>query len=155
MALVDLQQTVDELNHSLESIELVLDPETKKKEIAELEQQAAAPDLWDDQEHAQKVTSRLSALQAELSRLEKLRSRLEDVSVLLEFAAEGDDEDSEKEAEQELERMRDEIDSLEVRTLLSGKYDEREAVVTVRSEAGGVDAADFAEMLLRLSLIHI
>ena len=52
MALVDLQQTVDELNHSLESIELVLDPETKKKEIAELEQQAAAPDLWDDQEHA-------------------------------------------------------------------------------------------------------
>lgn len=150
MALVDLQQTVDELNHSLESIELVLDPETKKKEIAELEQQAAAPDLWDDQEHAQKVTSRLSALQAELSRLEKLRSRLEDVSVLLEFAAEGDDEDSEKEAEQELERMRDEIDSLEVRTLLSGKYDEREAVVTVRSEAGGVDAADFAEMLLRM-----
>ncbi|MDU5026667.1 MAG: PCRF domain-containing protein, partial [Cutibacterium avidum] len=152
MALVDLQQTVEELDTSLSSIENVLDPEAKKAEIADLEEQVAAPNLWDDQENAQRVTSRLSALQAEIERLERLRSRIEDVKVLLEFAADGDDAESLAEATSEAAKLREEIDALEVRTLLSGQYDEREAVVTIRSEAGGVDAADFAEMLLRMYL---
>lgn len=89
MALADLQQTVDELDHSLSEIETVLDPEAKHREIAELEKEVAAPDLWDDQEHAQQVTSRLSALQSQVEKLEQLRSRIEDVGVLLEFAGEG------------------------------------------------------------------
>ena len=152
VALVDLQQTVEELDTSLSSIENVLDPEAKKAEIADLEEQVAAPNLWDDQENAQRVTSRLSALQAEIERLERLRSRIEDVKVLLEFAADGDDAESLAEATSEAAKLREEIDALEVRTLLSGQYDEREAVVTIRSEAGGVDAADFAEMLLRMYL---
>lgn len=67
MALVDLQQTVEDLDASLSSIENVLDPEAKKAEIADLERQVAVPNLWDDQENAQRVTSRLSALQAELN----------------------------------------------------------------------------------------
>ena len=62
VALVDLQQTVEELGASLSSIENVLDPEAKKAEIADLEEEVAAPNLWDDQENAQRVTSRLSAL---------------------------------------------------------------------------------------------
>ena len=86
MALVDLQQTVEDLDASLSSIENVLDPEAKKAEIADLERQVAVPNLWDDQENAQRVTSRLSALQAEIERLERLRARIEDVHVLLEFA---------------------------------------------------------------------
>ena len=151
MALVDLQQTVEDLDASLSSIENVLDPEAKKAEIADLERQVAVPNLWDDQENAQRVTSRLSALQAEIERLERLRARIEDVHVLLEFAA-ADDKESLAEATTETVKLREEIDALEVRTLLSGQYDEREAVVTIRSEAGGVDAADFAEMLLRMYL---
>lgn len=152
MALVDLQQTVEDLDASLSSIENVLDPEAKKAEIADLERQVAVPNLWDDQENAQRVTSRLSALQAEIERLERLRARIEDVHVLLEFAAADDDKESLAEATTETVKLREEIDALEVRTLLSGQYDEREAVVTIRSEAGGVDAADFAEMLLRMYL---
>ncbi|AXE38607.1 peptide chain release factor 2 [Acidipropionibacterium virtanenii] len=152
MALADLQQTVDELDHSLSEIESVLDPEAKRREIEELEKEVAAPDLWDDQEHAQQVTSRLSALQSQVDRLEQLRSRIEDAGVLLEFAGEGGDAESAAEAEAEVASLRTEIDALEVRTLLSGKYDEREALVTIRSEAGGVDAADFAEMLMRMYL---
>lgn len=152
VALADLQQTVDELDHSLSEIETVLDPEAKHREIAELEKEVAAPDLWDDQEHAQQVTSRLSALQSQVEKLEQLRSRIEDVGVLLEFAGEGGDAESAAEAEAEISSLRTEIDALEVRTLLSGKYDEREALVTIRSEAGGVDAADFAEMLMRMYL---
>ena len=134
MALVDLQQTVEDLDASLSSIENVLDPEAKKAEIADLERQVAVPNLWDDQENAQ-----------------RLRARIEDVHVLLEFAA-ADDKESLAEATTETVKLREEIDALEVRTLLSGQYDEREAVVTIRSEAGGVDAADFAEMLLRMYL---
>ena len=134
------------------SIETVLDPDSKQAEIAELEQEVARPDLWDDQDNAQRVTSRLSALQGELERVSTLRSRLDDVQVLVELAESEGDEDSLSEAQQELKSLAKDIDSLEVRTLLNGEYDQRDALITIRSEAGGVDAADFAAMLLRMYL---
>jgi peptide chain release factor 2 len=98
------------------------------------------------------VTSRLSYVQGELSRVESLRRRLEDLGVLFELAESEGDADTLAEAEGELATIRKAISELEVRTLLSGEYDQREALVTIRAEAGGVDAADFAEMLLRMYL---
>src|SRR5664280_1600990 len=121
-----------------------------KATIAELSEAASAPDLWNDQEQAQRVTSKLSHTQAELKRIQDLRQRLDDLSVLFELGE--DDPDTLVEAQQELVALQSEIDAQEVRTLLSGEYDEREALVTIRSEAGGVDAADFAEMLMRMYL---
>src|SRR3712207_9491750 len=106
-----------------------------RREVAELEEQAAAPDLWDDVERAQALTSKLSYLQGDLRRVEELRSRLDDVGVLHEMAAEEDDESVAAEAERELDSLRKAIDELEVRTLLSGEYDAREALLTIRSEA--------------------
>ena len=141
-----------DLDRSLSSIEAVVDPDAKRAEIADLEEQVGAPDLWDDQDNAQRVTSRLSALQGEVERLSKLRGRLEDLEVLVELAAEEDDAESAAEAERELGSLQKAIGALEVRTLLSGEYDERDALITIRSEAGGVDAADFAEMLFRMYL---
>src|SRR6478736_4364211 len=123
-----------------------------RRDLADLNQQAAAPDLWDEQERAQKVTSRLSHLQGELSRVESLRRRLDDLSVLFELAADESDADTLAEAEGELVAIRKTLGELEVRTLLSGEYDQREALVTIRAEAGGVDAADWAEMLMRMYL---
>jgi peptide chain release factor 2 len=146
----DFSTVLDELNTTLSSIEAVLDVDRLRREVAELEQQAAAPDLWDDVEAAQALTSRLSYLQGDLRRVEELRSRLDDVGVLHELAVEEDDAATIAEAERELDSLRKAIDELEVRTLLSGEYDSREALVTIRSEAGGVDAADFAEMLMRM-----
>jgi peptide chain release factor 2 len=148
----DFSVVLDELDTTLTSIEAVLDVEKLRREIGELEQQAAAPDLWDDVEAAQALTSRLSYLQGDLRRVEELRSRLEDVGLMREMAAEENDEATMTETERELESIRAAIDELEVRTLLSGEYDAREALVTIRSEAGGVDAADFAEMLMRMYL---
>jgi peptide chain release factor 2 len=87
-----------------------------------------------------------------LRRVLGLRQRLEDVEVLYDLAEEGDDEGARDEAETEHNRLRKEIASLEIRTLLAGEYDERDALVTIRSEAGGVDAADWAEMLMRMYL---
>jgi len=152
VAVSDFPAELAELSKALDSIEAVVDPEAKRAEVAELETEVARPDLWDDQANAQRVTSRLSLLQSELERLTRLRSRLDDLGVLAELAQEENDDASLAEAESELTSLRSEIDALEVRTLLSGEYDEREALVTIRSEAGGTDAADFAAMLLRMYL---
>jgi peptide chain release factor 2 len=148
----DLQADLAVLDRTLTSIEAVLDPAAKRAEIADLQVQVAAPDLWDDQENAQQVTSRLSRLQAEVDRVGALRSRLDDLGVLIELSVEEDDAATLAEAQKEFRSLSGDIEALEVRTLLSGEYDQREAVVTIRSEAGGVDAADFAAMLLRMYL---
>ncbi len=149
---MDVPAELKELSSTLAGIESVLDLDALRREAGELEQQASAPDLWNDTENAQKVTSRLSYVQGEIRRVEDLRRRVDDAQVLWEMAEEADDADSRAEAEQETTSLRKSIDELEVRTLLSGQYDSREALVTIRSEAGGVDAADFAEMLLRMYL---
>ncbi|HET7689108.1 MAG TPA: peptide chain release factor 2 [Nocardioidaceae bacterium] len=152
MAAVDVSEELKELDATLSSIEAVLDLESMRRELASLNEQAAAPDLWDDQERAQKVTSRLSYVQGELARVESLRRRLDDLSVLFELAEDESDADTLAEAQAELGAIRKTLGELEVRTLLSGEYDQREALVTIRAEAGGVDAADFAEMLMRMYL---
>jgi peptide chain release factor 2 len=147
---VDVPAELKDLNATLTGIESVVDLDALRRELGDLEQQAAAPDLWNDTDHAQQVTSRLSFVQGEIRRVEDLRRRLDDTQVLWDLAEEADDADSRAEAETEAAGLRNAIDVLEVRTLLSGEYDSREALVTIRSEAGGVDAADFAEMLLRM-----
>lgn len=134
------------------SIEAVLDLDKLRADIAVLEEQAAAPSLWDDPDAAQKITSKLSHLQAEVRKTENLRGRIDDLAVLFELAQEMDDADTLAEAETELVSVRKALDEMEVRTLLSGEYAEREALVNIRAEAGGVDASDFAERLQRMYL---
>jgi peptide chain release factor 2 len=143
-------EEIKALDVTLSSIESVLDVSKLEAEIADLEQQAAAPDLWDDQEHAQQVTSRLSFVQGDVNRVRSLRRRLDDVSIMYELAESEADADARNEADTELADLTRAIGELEVRTLLNGEYDQRDALVTIRSEAGGVDAADWAEMLLRM-----
>ena len=153
--LVDLDRQSDlaALDTTLTTVERVLDIEGLRGKIEKLEHDASDPKLWDDQANAQRVTSELSHAQSELRRVEGLRSRLDDLPVLYEMAAEEQGsgaEDALAEADAELTALQAEIEALEVRTLLSGEYDEREALVTIRSGAGGVDAADWAEMLMRM-----
>ncbi len=136
----------------MESIEAVLDLGRMKAEVASLEEQAAAPTLWDDPDSAQLVTSKLSLLQGQVTKIEELHGRIDDLEVLFELAEAEDDADTRREAEAELTSVRRAVDELEVRTLLSGEYDQREAMISIRAEAGGVDAADFAEQLQRMYL---
>ena len=138
------------LEATMTSIEAVLDIDRLKVTIADLSEQASAPDLWNDQEKAQQVTSKLSHAQSELKKVQELRQRLDDLNVLFELVE--DDPDTYVEAQAELIAAHAEVETMEVRTLLSGEYDVREALITIRSEAGGVDAADFAEMLMRMYL---
>ena len=148
----DVDAEIAEISQTLASIEDVLEPEKMRERITDLEAHAAAPDLWDDVEQAQQVTSQLSYLQAELRKVTELRQRIEDLPVMVELGRDEGDADAMAEVEREIDDLRRVISDLEIRTLLSGEYDEREAVVTIRSGAGGVDAADFAEMLLRMYL---
>ncbi|MFF5705377.1 peptide chain release factor 2 [Streptomyces sp. NPDC012794] len=152
MAVVDVSEELKSLSSTMGSIEAVLDLDKLRADIAVLEEQAAAPSLWDDPEAAQKITSKLSHLQAEVRKTETLRGRIDDLAVLFELAQEMDDADTLAEAEAELVSVRKALDEMEVRTLLSGEYAEREALVNIRAEAGGVDASDFAERLQRMYL---
>lgn len=150
---LDRQADIAALDSTLTTVERVLDVEGLRARIAKLEDEASDPKLWDDQANAQKVTSSLSHAQGELRRVEELRGRIEDLPVLYELAEEEEgaaQTDAVADADAELAKLREDIEALEVRTLLSGEYDEREAVVTIRSGAGGVDAADWAEMLMRM-----
>jgi peptide chain release factor 2 len=141
------------LDTTLTTVERVLDVDGLRARVKSLEQEASDPNLWDDQARAQKVTSDLSHTQSELRRVEELRQRLSDLPVLYEMAAEEEGAGAEAalaEADAEFKSLGEDLEAIEVRTLLSGEYDEREAVVTIRSGAGGVDAADWAEMLMRM-----
>ena len=151
----DRQPDIAALDVTLTTVERVVDVDGLRSRIEKLEHEASDPNLWDDQARAQRVTSELSHAQGELRRVEALRRRLDDLPVLYEMAAEEDEDAASKmealaEADAELASLRNDIETMEVRTLLSGEYDEREALVTIRSGAGGVDAADWAEMLMRM-----
>ena len=125
---IDYDAEIKQLQATMKTVGQVLNLDRMRGEIADLSEQVAAPDLWDDVESATRITGRLSALQGELDR----------------------DADTLADTETELSRIKKSVESLEIRTLLAGEYDEREAIVTIRSGAGGVDAADFAEMLMRM-----
>jgi peptide chain release factor 2 len=149
---LDLTAQIADLRSTFSDIRAVVDVDRLTADIERLSAEAGVPDLWDDTEKAQRVTSELSHRQSELARIVAIEQRLADLEVLVELAnSEGDDETAE-EARNELIGLQKWIGELEVQTLLNGEYDQRSAVVTIRAGAGGVDAADFAEMLLRMYL---
>ncbi len=143
---------IAEIAATLLSIEKVLNLPKLREEAKVLEEAAGVPNLWDDPEAAQKVTSKLSRVQSEIKRLVDLRQRVEDLPILIELAQNESDEAALKDAERELEFVKKAVGELEVQTLLNGEYDDRNALITIRSEAGGVEAADWAETLMRMYL---
>ena len=149
---LDLGAEIAALRSTFDDIRSVVGVERLQAEIADLSDKAGAPDLWDDPEAAQKVTSALSHRQSELARITAIEQRLDDLEVLVELAIEAGDADAAQEARDELAGLQKTLGDLEVQTLLDGEYDDRGAVVTIRSGAGGDDATDFAEMLMRMYL---
>jgi peptide chain release factor 2 len=145
---VEPAEDLKNLVATLGSIESVLDPTTMRAKLVGLEEQAADPELWNDQDRAQRVTRRMASLRADLGRLDALHTRLDDLAAAIEL----EDPDLLQEAAVALPALAADIEQLEIRTLLSGEYDERDALVTINSGTGGTDAADWAEMLMRMYL---
>jgi peptide chain release factor 2 len=152
MAERDITSEIAAISATLASIEAVIDIEKLRRDQENLETQAGVPDLWNNPENAQKITSALSRVQGTINKVTNLRSRVQDLPIMLELASAESDTSAKTEVEKELDSLTAAISDLEVQTLLSGEYDHRDALVTIRSEAGGVDAADWAEMVSRMYL---
>ena len=152
MSEIDLSQEIRELRSTFASIREVVDPTALEADVVRLEAEASAPDLWDDTAKAQAITSRLSRAQSQIAKLSSIDSRLDDIEVLIEMANAEGDLASQNECKAELASLQADIGELEIQTLLNGEYDSRAAVITIRAGAGGDDATDFAEMLMRMYL---
>jgi peptide chain release factor 2 len=113
------------------------------------------PGFWDHQEQAQRVVGELKALRAQVEPVQDLLRRADDVQVLLELADEGRDADAAGEVQRELAAIAQKTDQVELLTLLSGENDRRNCFFSIQAGAGGVDASDFAAMLLRMYLMYL
>ena len=121
-----------------------------RKEIAELDQKAAAPGFWDDMERSRKILQRSGSLKNKIESYERLKASYDDLMALIELADEEGDLSLLPQAQQELERFRGALDSLRLTTLLTGEYDARNAILTFHAGAGGTEAQDWVQMLVRM-----
>jgi peptide chain release factor 2 len=120
------------------------------RELTELETQAAAPDFWKDQAAAQKTLQRRRRLEDERALAEAIRKQTEDLGVLFEWARGG--EDVQAELAPALEKYERDVQAAEIRTMLSGELDRKNAIITIHPGAGGTESQDWAEMLMRMYL---
>src|SRR5262249_31629910 len=118
--------------------------------IDRIEEESSRPDFWNDQERAQKVLKRRSRLEAAAVKAEQFKRDVDDSAVLFEFASE--DEASVNELKVTIDRLEREVEEAETEMMLSGPNDSRDAIVTINAGAGGTDAQDWAQMLLRMYL---
>ncbi len=152
MAEVDYPSEIALLAKKISLVSQVLKVGDLRQEVVQLEEKASAPNLWDDPEIAQKITSELSRKIAIINKIKGIENRVEDLPLLFEMAEAENNDSALSEAKLEFSDLTKAINDLEVQTLLSGEYDSRDALVTIRSEAGGVEAADWAAMLQRMYL---
>lgn len=158
MIIIDeLKQELPVLNSMLSEAEEALDPEGMRKTLAEIDEKVNAAGFWDDQETAQKVMKEKKSLEDNLKTIDDLRGRIDDLEAMLELAEEADASDDHESAEMMAEEARGSVDalnrdleSLKLRTLLDGKYDKNNAIISVHAGSGGTEAMDWAAMLFRM-----
>ena len=126
------------------------DPAGLKEKLTSIEEEMNKPGFWDDPESAQKYMKEKKSIEGKLGELDHLGSQLEDLEVLVEMAEEEPDESLTEEAAGSCKEISDALEALKLRTLLDGKYDQNNAIVSVHAGAGGTDAQDWAEMLFRM-----
>jgi peptide chain release factor 2 len=146
----DFSEELADLARRVDDARSYLRVDAARERLAALEEQASAPDLWDDAERARKVTSEMSSVRDDVQLIDELDARLSDLQTLADLAREEGDASVEPEIDEGVARLRADLDKLELRALFSGEHDERDAICEVHSGAGGTDAQDWAQMLLRM-----
>lgn len=134
----------------LVQIQRSLDLDNKRKRIEELEADMEAPGFWDDTEKSQKAMKELKTLKDAFERYEELRRGLEDAKTLIEMAEEENDVSLVPEVENEINAFEEKLETLRIETLLSGEYDKKDAILTLHAGAGGTEACDWCQMLMRM-----
>ena len=130
----------------------IFDLPTKQKELEELEKEAMDSNFWNNSQRVQTVNQRISTLKDEMSEFDKLHNTVDDLKVLLELAIEEDDSSMEAEIQNGLSVVKTQFDKIELRLMLDGEFDENNAILNIHPGAGGIDAQDWAGMLMRMYL---
>lgn len=130
----------------------IFDTPDRREELASLEAKTSAPDFWDDAQSAQQVMQELTELRQDFEQLETWQQHLDDAMVLIELGDESDDEEALLEATTELNMLKQSLNQWELQRLLGGEYDASDAILTINAGAGGTDAQDWADMMLRMYL---
>ncbi len=146
----DFSDDIKDLKSRLEEARGYMKIDAARPRVEELTVLASDPDLWNDQDNARAVNSELAALNDDVALHDDLARKIEDVETLDQLARERGDESQEAEIAGEIEAMATRFDELELRALFSGEWDDNDAICQVQSGEGGVDAQDWAEMLLRM-----
>ena len=128
----------------------VLNIQTAKDRIAELNAETAKDGFWDDLENSQKVLRETKALERKIEKFNKLNDSLEDLITLIELSIEEDDDSSVEEIKADSEDFKRKLEDEKLSTLLTGEYDSANAILTFHAGAGGTEAQDWAEMLYRM-----
>jgi peptide chain release factor 2 len=126
--------------------------ENKTNQIQKLEEESLAPDFWSDNRKAQAHMQQLNALREEVSTWEQIATHLDDLHAIAQLLEEEPDEEMQAEVTQSLKSIREQVKKLQFALMFSGEHDERDAIVSIHAGSGGVDAQDWAEMLLRMYL---
>jgi peptide chain release factor 2 len=146
----DFSDDIKSLKARLDEARGYMKIDDARPRVTELTEIASDPNLWDDQDRARAVNTELATLQDDLALHDDLALRIEDIEVLDQLAHEEDDESQEGDIELAVRELAARFDELELRALFSGEYDDNDAIVVVNSGEGGVDAQDWAEMLVRM-----
>jgi peptide chain release factor 2 len=146
----DFTDDLEELGRRVDGARRYLRADEQRGRLAELEREASRPDLWDDPDAARKVTSELARVKDDVDVLDRLERTLDDLRTLFELGRDEGDDSVEPEIAAGVGALGRELEALELRSLFSGEHDERDAICEIHSGAGGTDAQDWAEMLLRM-----
>ncbi|HBO84335.1 MAG TPA: peptide chain release factor 2 [Deltaproteobacteria bacterium] len=146
----DIQGKISNIKKRIDDLRGFLDIENKERRLNEIDKITADPKLWERAEEAQKLLKEQSAIKLEIEKVEKLDREIEECRILLELASESSDSGTAKEVETSLEELGKSISRLEMQRMLSGENDRLSAIVSIHPGAGGTEAQDWAEMLLRM-----
>ena len=148
--LEELKPRLSELSEKLDQMEASLEVSRKEEKIAELEYKMGEPTFWDDAEAAQKINQELADLKGSVDKYKALREKYDDAATLLEMGLEEKDESMEADVKAELDAIADGLEALQLEVLLSAPYDTNNAILTLHAGAGGTEAQDWTQMLLRM-----
>ncbi|MGC7846392.1 peptide chain release factor 2 [Desulforudis sp. 1088] len=146
----ELRDRLEELEGRLRDLKASLDLPAKEAEIERLEREMATPDFWGNPEKAQEITQKVAQLRDAVDNFRRLEQLYEDTATLLTLGEDEDDAAIASEVQDELDRLDREVQSMEIELLLAGPYDHRNAILSLHAGAGGLEAQDWAEMLMRM-----
>jgi len=146
----DYSDDLKELRRRLGEAHGYLKIDSNRSRLVELEHEVARPDLWDDQDEAKRINTEYANVKTDIDHFDALSSELEDAEVLHELAREVDDASQEPELDAVIAAVTKQLDQLDLRSLFTGEHDEADCIVQINAKDGGVDAQDWAEILLRM-----